>query len=130
MAGDLVSRLLAAIEEVERRANTQGHRNPDDGGYYSCPAVHTEPYGDLPWGEDACDCGLAERRADALRLCQAHRDIVAAYVEAQRRVDRWPVTEQTTLRQAYVMARGYAGGLRKSVELAARGYGIEDGDER
>lgn len=75
-----MSRLLAKLDEEEARARTMVHHSPDDGGYYSCPAVHTEPYGDLPWGENACDCGLKERRDSVLRLCQAHRKIIDKYL--------------------------------------------------
>lgn len=52
---DMVSRLLAAIQEREDRANAEGHHDPDEGGYYACPATRSEPYGDLPFGEENCD---------------------------------------------------------------------------
>lgn len=78
-ADDLVVRLQATLDETEARANAEGHHDPDEGGYYACPATRSEPLGDLPWGEDACTCGLAKRRADTLRLVQAHRDLIALF---------------------------------------------------
>lgn len=113
---DVVSRLLAAIDERAAKARDEGHYDPDEGGYYACPATRSEPLGDLPFGEDACDCGLAERRADTLRLCQAHRDIVAEW-------QKWR-GQCSTERQL-----GYFGGLDLTIRLVARGYGVEDGED-
>jgi hypothetical protein len=76
MPDDLVERLLAAIQEREDKARAEGHHDPDEGGYYACPATRSEPYGDLPFGEENCDCGLVRRRDEVLRLCQAHRKII------------------------------------------------------
>jgi hypothetical protein len=38
------------------------HDDPDEGGYYACPAVRSESLGDLPFGEDECTCGQRLRR--------------------------------------------------------------------
>lgn len=38
------------------------HDDLDEGGYHACPAVRTEPLGDLPFGEDECTCGLRLRQ--------------------------------------------------------------------
>jgi hypothetical protein len=118
VTADLVVRLLAAIDERERRANAEGHYDPDEGGYYACPATRSEPYGDLPFGEDACDCGLAKRRAEALRLCQSHRDIVARFKWAwDRRNTGTP--DEVAFRQTYVIA------MVDVLADLAKGYGVE-----
>lgn len=114
---DVVSGLLAKLDEEEAAANRMGHANPDDGGYYSCPAVHTEPYGDLPWGEDACDCGLKQRRESVLRLCQAHRDIVNAYGGALFTQECHPEYEGNN---------GYVRAMRDTLRILARGLGVEE----
>lgn len=72
----LATWLLAQYDAAERRVQTEEHYSPDDGGYYSCPATRLEPFGDLPFGEDACECGLAHRKAFALADLTAKRRIV------------------------------------------------------
>jgi hypothetical protein len=54
----LAAWLLEQIVEDERRAEWMQHLNVDDGGYYSCPAMRPSgmDYGDLPSGEEHCDC--------------------------------------------------------------------------
>jgi hypothetical protein len=125
---DLVSDLLAKLDEEEAAANRMGHANPDDGGYYSCPAVHTEPYGDLPWGEDACDCGLKQRREAILRLCRAHRDLIDMYVQAKDQ----PVAESVRHSKGrgldHASAMGRLTTLGLVLQVLARGLGVEETD--
>jgi hypothetical protein len=56
--------------------------------YYSCAGSRTEPYGDLEWGEGACDCRLAERKARALREVEASRLILAEHGQVHSKVRR------------------------------------------
>ena len=66
MSGD-AERLGAGLEEDERRAQAMTHRtNPED-PYHSCPGSRAEPLGDLEWGDEHCDCFLAERRSPCPR---------------------------------------------------------------
>jgi hypothetical protein len=48
--------VTARLDEDERRADAMEHFAVYEQPFYSCPASRTEPYGDLEWGEDACDC--------------------------------------------------------------------------
>lgn len=74
---DLTAFVTARLDEDEARANAMGHYIGDDEDpYYSCPATRTGPLGDLEWGEDHCDCGLAERKGRALREVEAKRAIL------------------------------------------------------
>lgn len=75
MSGDIMAFLNAQLDADERRANAMGHTDPDEGGFYACPATRPDgyDYGDLPSGEAHCDCGLAERKGKALRRVAAMR---------------------------------------------------------
>lgn len=77
--------LAARLDEDQERAAKMRHYFVDE-PYFDCPATRTAPLGDLPWGEDACDCGLAEREARALREVEAKRALIRladdAYYEA------------------------------------------------
>lgn len=120
----LVSRLLARLDEIEKKALSEGHRDPDEGGFYACPATRSKPYGDLPWGEDACDCGLAGRRESVLRLCRAHRDIVDEYQQAiQAELDAH--TEGLPVERV-IQRAAEAQGLYFAVVTVARGLGVEE----
>lgn len=70
--------LLARIAEDKAGADAMGHRTDPEGedGYYACPATRDYPLGDLPYGEEHCDCGLAEHKRRALAECEAKRRIV------------------------------------------------------
>lgn len=116
MTDDLVVRLLAAIQERQDRAQREGHYNPDGGGYFACPATRSEPFGDLEWGEDACDCGLAKRRDEVLRMCHAHRKIVETYQGARFTQECHPEYEENN---------GYVAALAEVLGWLAEGYGIE-----
>jgi hypothetical protein len=80
---DLVTFLRARLDDRERAAPT-AHVDPDEGGFYACPATRDEPFGDLPYGPDACECRLAERRADVLDDVDSKRrilDDIAGYAD-------------------------------------------------
>lgn len=79
----IVAFLSARLGEDEARAQAMKHFTVPEQPYYSCAGSRTEPYGDLEWGEAACDCFLAERKARALREVEAKRAILADY-ERQR----------------------------------------------
>lgn len=87
MTESLVEWLSAQLDVDQRRAEAWEHDNPDDGGYYACPAVQTEPYGDLPWGEENCDCGLAARRGFTLADIATKRRILAEVVPSIDQMD-------------------------------------------
>ena len=69
--------VAARLDEDERRAADMQHEPDTDDTYYNCPATRIRPHGDLSWGEDACDCGLAARKGRALREVTALRAIVS-----------------------------------------------------
>jgi hypothetical protein len=75
--------LLARIAEDEARLPTR-HREYED-IYYSCPAARTDPdaRGDLEYGEENCDCGLAAKRKRGLAECEAKRRIVARLCDVE-----------------------------------------------
>lgn len=75
MSDDLTAWLLNQLAVDETRAQRLEHHNPDEGGYYSCPATRSEPYGDLQYGEENCHCGLVARRRRALAECDTKRRI-------------------------------------------------------
>jgi hypothetical protein len=78
-----VAFLRGRLDEDERRAQAMGHFTVHEQPYYSCPATRTEAgAGDLEWGEDACDCFLAGRKARALREVEAKRAILAEFTRA------------------------------------------------
>lgn len=68
------ARALAEVEakrHIIEQVSRWQHDDPDDGGYYCCPALRTEPLGDLgpeSFGEENCTCGVRARRAKILRL--------------------------------------------------------------
>lgn len=76
-----VARFIRARLDEEEAGAPSKHFAIYESEYHSCPASLTEPLGDLPFGEDACDCRLAERRAQALARVAAGRRAVR-YAEA------------------------------------------------
>jgi hypothetical protein len=73
---DLIAFLTARIDEDEQRALAMKHFTVHEQPYYSCAASRTGPLGDLEWGEEFCDCFVAERKARALREVEAKRKIL------------------------------------------------------
>jgi hypothetical protein len=64
------------LDEEQARAEAMEHFSVFEQPYYSCAGSRTEPYGDLEWGEEHCDCHLAERKAKRLREIAAMRAVV------------------------------------------------------
>lgn len=73
MTDPIVQFIEAQLAKDDANIAEMSHYNPDDGGYYSCPATRDEPYGDFGFGEENCDCDLAERRGRAQREVAAKR---------------------------------------------------------
>jgi Family of unknown function (DUF6221) len=81
--------LKARLDEAAARANAMEHFTVHEQEWNSCPASLTEPPGDLPWGEGACDCHLAERKARALREVAAKRALLELAEEAYYEADHY-----------------------------------------
>jgi hypothetical protein len=96
---EVVVRLLAAIDEKERAARE--------------------------FAEDLeLDPSEVQFSADQLRLCQAHRDIVAMFEQAEREEELGD--GGTGLQGQLVVA---VATLENVIKTLARGYGIEDGED-
>jgi hypothetical protein len=67
---------------------------------------------------------LSQHPTPELRLVRSHRQIIEQYQEAQGRVDRFPVEDQVRLRDAFIVVRAYAQGLKASVVSLAEGWGV------
>lgn len=86
-----ISEFLAArLDEARQRAEAMEHFTVHEQPYYSCAGSRTEPYGDLEWGEEHCDCHLAERKARALREVEARQAIVRRCVGRMNEMDVYP----------------------------------------
>lgn len=120
---DLVVRLLAAIDEVEKLATGASHHH-----FAAMWARRT--------GRQNLHAYLAQvaEPAAVLRLCQALRDIVAmytAYEEATRRfnekldMDCRPAEHEVQANRVDVEIYSQ---LSAVVRVLARGYGVEDGE--
>jgi Family of unknown function (DUF6221) len=112
---DPITFLNARLDEAQQRAEAMGHFVNAEDEFYSCPAARTEPLGDLEWGEEHCNCGLAERKAKRLREVEADRKLIAAYQAARADVppaDDW-----------YEVADGvkvsFADGLESALKIRA-----------
>jgi uncharacterized protein DUF6221 len=81
--------LAARLEEAVAQAETMEHFTVYEQEWNSCPASLTEPYGDLPWGPEHCDCHLAERKAWALREIEAKRKLLDLADEAYYAADHY-----------------------------------------
>lgn len=109
---EVVVRLLAAIDEREREYNRCAEELRE-AARAKVRLPHTE--------------FLRATVSDGLRLCQAHRDIVAEWQEAQTVADGLSTTLPDSVRQA---AHRLAGRLFRCVLALARGYGVEDGETK
>lgn len=109
---EVVVRLLAAIDERERKARAAG----------SLQAMWWQPGGRRN-GRNTIREFLTDNAPDSvLRLCQAHRDIVARFQRAwDRRNTGTP--DEVAFRQTYVIA------MIDVLADLARGYGVEDGED-
>ena len=86
--------VAARLDEEQARAEAMEHFTVWDDTYYSCAATRTEPHGDLPWGEDSCDCGLAGRKAKRLREITAMQAILEMYTSTLALVEHPLVIEE------------------------------------
>lgn len=102
---EVVVRLLAAIDEREREYNRCAEELRE-AARAKVRLPHTE--------------FLRATVGDGLRLCQAHRDIVAEWRQAQDAADR---------DESDISARIAAFAFMLTIELLARGYGVEDGED-
>jgi hypothetical protein len=122
-AVDLAVWLPAQIDEDERTAPSE-HFTIGDSEYHACPATRSEPFGDLDYGEDACDCGLKQRRTRELREVAAKRRVldrhrrirrrnesgedVCEYCSAERIIDiAWPCADVLDTASVYAGRDGY-----------------------
>ncbi len=71
--------VTARLDEEQARAEAMEPFTVHEQPYYSCAGTLTGPYGDLEWGEDRCDCFVAERKAKRLREIAAMRAVLTAY---------------------------------------------------
>lgn len=134
MTGDLVSRLLAAIQEREDVANEAGelalggewfsvvNAGSGAGGVESLKLVVAagSPV------EFNRHIAVNDPRS-VLRLCQAHRDIVDDYQHAREVGDR--LIERDCEVGTRVVQQRAVNALERAIRALARGYGIEDRDE-
>lgn len=134
---DLVIRLSAELDRREEWLRRRdGHRNPDDGGYYSCAAVREYSIDGEPTGSDAyCDCGYVAQRGDELRLIEAHRKIVDLHAIVWRDIG-WladgdeeyaeiPVCGLCVPKHAHFSSRDEVPeGPCQTVKIVAEGYGL------
>lgn len=93
---DLITFAKARVDEAQAAAEAMQH----EGGevWLACPATRSAPVAgcDLEWGEEQCDCGLAARKARALREVEAKRRILqlheAIYPAVARQGSPGPAT--------------------------------------
>lgn len=111
---EVVVRLLAAIDEREAKA-AKAHDE-------RCGLTLGTITGNV---DDECDCGIP---ADLRRLCQSHRDIVAAYQQQQQIADQLEFEQQDS--DAHMTAVAIVLGLASAVTFLARGHGVEDGETK
>ena len=71
--------VAARLDEEQSRAEAMEHFSVHEQPYYSCAGSRTEPYGDLEWGEEHCDCFVAERKGKRLREIAAMSAVLTAY---------------------------------------------------
>jgi hypothetical protein len=74
----------ARLDVEQHSAESMEHFTVFEQPYYSCAGSRTEPHGDLEWGEEHCDCFLAERKAKRLREIAVLRSVVADCEKALR----------------------------------------------
>lgn len=130
MTGDLVSRLLAAIQEREDVANEAGELAL--GGEWFSVVNAGSGAGGVESLKVVVAAGspvefnrhiAVNDPSSVLRLCQSHRDIVARYEHARKRSQTAPEPER-------LLWHTRAIALIDVMDLVARGYGIEDGETK
>ena len=152
---DVVSRLLAAIDERERlaRAATSGPWRYNPRKEWHEPTALAFPPEMRPPGEEFVGAGpldatvgvaatgptghpqsmadaafiAANDPQDGLRLCQAHRDIVDEWAKRKQMADQ--LAAERYVGDAVIAAEAIVAALWAAVTLLARGYGVEDGED-
>lgn len=119
---DVVSRLLAAIDERERRYAERARdwregMSDDEERYWR----RLNPDGPRVWEPPA-------EVVEGLRLCQAHRDIVAEWAKRKQMADQ--LAAERYVGDAVIAAEAIVAGLWAAVTLVARGYGVEGGETK
>lgn len=116
VTGDLVSRVLSAIEQREQLAELESD------GFGKGDSLHTVQcgYRQREWSEP-CDCATP---AEVLRLCQSLRDIVAQYEHAKSKVAR--LIERDASVGIRVVEQRAVNELERALQSVARGLGRED----
>lgn len=110
---DVVSRLLAAIDERERQ-----HRALAE-------ALETV----TSWGGKVDAAAYIRTTVrEGLPLCQAHRDIVAEWAKRKQMADQ--LAAERYVGDAVIAAEAIVAALWAAVTLLARGYGVEDGETK
>jgi len=128
---DVVSRLLAKLDEVEQCATAAGHGfghlglgsllNLNAGWTKLDLADNVRPNYDQRF--------VRMIDPDAvLRLCQAHRDLVAEWQKRKQMADLLDADPETKAGEAHILALGIASGLFAAVTVVAAGYGIQEED--
>jgi hypothetical protein len=90
MMDELVAFVLAGVAADQAHADAMTHFQLPGDEYLWCPAALSEPLGDLPFGEEHCDCHLAERKARALREATAKRNVVRRCAAVMNEMDVHP----------------------------------------
>jgi len=76
---ELAAFLDARLDEAQRDAEAMEHDRDWDDDYRSCLAARIGTMADKGYAEADCNCGLAERKARALREVEAKRAILSRY---------------------------------------------------
>jgi hypothetical protein len=88
VTGDLDTFLAARLDEARHGAEAMEHDRDWDDDYRSCLVARIGTMADKGYTEADCNCGLAERKAQALREVEAKRDLIAAILAEPHH--RWP----------------------------------------
>ena len=105
---ELEAFLTRCIGEDQARAEAMTHFQLPENEYLWCPAALTEPLGDLPFGEECCDCHLAERQQRAFREVSAKRRLLEVADNAYYRADHYTHDEiRHAVASVYVDRTGY-----------------------
>lgn len=130
MADDLVSGLLAAIEQREKQANDciaeVGSDRVGDEYTDGSGTADRDDFPSYPWGSETCELAYMAgpgHPSVVLRLCQAHREIV----EIHRMDEHDGLCDECAV-PAQVIVDGIGVGC-KTLRALAEGYGIQEGSD-
>jgi hypothetical protein len=119
---DMVGWLRSTVTGDLEKVKGEQHRN-DSSDAYSCPASRTEPIGDLPYGQENCDCGLIARKRDTTARCEAELGIIDDYEQARRKLESGPDPRAP----GSVFLSGRHDALRGAITRLVYGYRHRDG---